>query len=107
MISINDQQVGNYKLCHLLGRGGCAEVYLGEHIFLQKQVAIKLLHARFADPLALKNFHREAQLIASLDHPHIVRVLEFGLADTIPYLAMEYAQNGSLRQRYQKGTRLP
>jgi serine/threonine protein kinase len=107
MISINDQQVGNYKLCHLLGRGGCAEVYLGEHIFLKKQVAIKLLHARFADPSALKNFHREAQLIASLDHPHIVRVLEFGLADTIPYLAMEYAQNGSLRQRYRKGTRLP
>jgi serine/threonine protein kinase len=62
------------------------------HCFLQKQVAIKLLHARFADPLALKNFHREAQFIASLDHPHIVRVLEFGLADTIPYLAMEYAQ---------------
>ena len=102
MIYTHNQQVGNYKLCHLIGRGGCAEVYLGEHIFLKKQVAIKLLHARFDDPLALKNFHREAQFIASLDHPHIVQVLEFGFADTIPYLAMEYAPNGSLRQRYPK-----
>ncbi|GER89683.1 hypothetical protein KDW_38450 [Dictyobacter vulcani] len=100
------QQIGNYKIHQMIGCGGYAEVHLGEHLFLRKQAAIKLLHAQLADTLAIKNFHHEAQLISQLNHPHIVRVLEFGVAENIPYLAMEYAPNGTLRQLHPRGSQL-
>ncbi|GCE23259.1 serine/threonine protein kinase [Dictyobacter kobayashii] len=100
------QQIGNYKIHQMIGRGGYAEVHLGEHLFLRKQAAIKLLHAQLADTLAIQNFHHEAQLISQLNHPHIVRVLEFGVAENIPYLAMEYASNGTLRQLHPRGSQL-
>ncbi len=50
---------------------------------------------------------REAQTVARLDHPHIVHVLEFGITEATPFLAMSYASNGTLRQRHLRGTRLP
>ncbi|GER88979.1 hypothetical protein KDW_31410 [Dictyobacter vulcani] len=106
MENVKNRQIGNYKLCQLIGHGGFADVYLGEHLFLQRQAAIKLLQTRFADPLAIENFQREAQLIAQFNHPHIVRVLEFGLSEQLPYLVMEYAPHGTLRERHAQGTRL-
>src|SRR5262249_15488789 len=93
------QQLGNYRLERLLGSGGFAEVYLGVHIHLGTQVAIKLLHTRFATPDELAQFRTEAQTIATLQHPNIVRLLDFGVQDGIPYLVLDYAPNGSLRQR--------
>src|SRR5262245_59422036 len=100
------QQVGNYRLIRLLGRGGFAEVYLGQQLWLNTQAAIKVLQSRLSED-EVENFLREARNIASLVHPHIVRVLDFGLEDNIPYLVMDYAPNGSLRQRYPKGTIRP
>lgn len=97
------QQLGNYRLMRLLGRGGFAEVYLGEHIFLGTQAAIKVLHIQVAGS-ETEHFIAEARTIAHLQHPHIVRVLEFGMQQETPYLVMEYVPSGSLRQRYPKGT---
>lgn len=95
------QQLGNYRLTRLLGQGGFAEVYLGEHIYLKTLGAIKLLHTKGAHQKELEDFLREAQAIAQLVHPHIVRVLEFGIhQEETPYLAMDYAANGTLRQRF-------
>jgi serine/threonine protein kinase len=99
-------QVGNYRLVHLLGKGGFAEVYLGEHIHLHTQVAVKLLHTQLADE-DIESFKREAQTLAHLLHPHIIRVLDFGLAGNTPYLMMDYAPNGTLRQRHKRGEPLP
>jgi serine/threonine protein kinase len=99
------QQFGHYRLAHLLGLGGFAEVYLGKHIFLETQAAIKVLHTQLA-PSDIEQFHLEAKWIAHLEHPHIVRVLDFGVGGTIPFLAMSYAPGGTLRQRHPKGTRL-
>jgi serine/threonine protein kinase/Tfp pilus assembly protein PilF len=96
------QQFGNYRLLRLLGRGGFAEVYLGEHVYLQTQAAIKVLHIRLAHG-ELKDFLQEARTIAHLEHPHIIQVLDFGLQDSTPFLAMHYACNGSLRQRHPAG----
>src|SRR5579859_606226 len=100
------QQLGHYRLIRQLGRGGFADVYLGEHLYLNTKVAIKVLQTHLAQN-DLPDFIREARTIASLSHPHIIRVQDFGLEDEVPYLVMEYAPNGTLRQRYPKGTRLP
>lgn len=103
------QQLGNYRLTRLLGRGGFAEVYLGEHVYLKTPAAIKLLHTKGTSQEGLEGFLREAQAIARLIHPHIVRVLEFGVDGDgeTPFLVMDYAPNGSLRQYYPKKTPLP
>jgi WD40 repeat protein len=105
MTDLLGHQLGNYRLIRLLGHGGFADVYLGEHIHLNTLAAIKVLDARLsADEIT--QFRNEARTIARLEHPHIVRVLDFGVEDRLPYLVMSYAPNGTLRQRHPKGTRL-
>jgi len=99
------QQLGNYRLIRLIGRGGFAEVYLGEHVYLNTQVAIKLLQTRVADN-ELEGFLKEARTIAHLVHPHIVRVMDFGVEQESPFLVMDYAPNGTLRQRHPAGIQL-
>lgn len=92
-------KLGNYHIERLIARGGFAHVYQGEHIYLKTPAAIKVLHMQLIDD-TLEKFLREARIIASLEHPHIVRVLEFGVEGITPFLVMNYANNGTLRQRY-------
>lgn len=99
------QRLGNYQLICLLGRGGFADVYLGEHVYLKTEAAIKVLHTRLAGE-DVEQFRTEAATIAHLVHPHIIRVLDFDVDNTTPLLVMDYAPNGTLRQRHTKGTRL-
>lgn len=100
-------QVGNYRLSQLLGRGGFAEVYLGVHVHLGTQAAVKLLHTSLASAGEIEKFREEARLIAMLQHPHILRVLEFGIDAGQPYLVLEHAPGGSLRERHPAGTQVP
>ncbi len=100
------QQFGNYRLVSLLGQGGYAEVYLGQHIRLDLQAAIKVLHTHLTDSEA-EHFQQEAQTIARLAHPSIIRVFDFDVQDGTPFLVMDYAPNGSLRQRYPRGSLVP
>ncbi len=100
------QQLGNYRLLRSLGQGGFAEVYLGEHIHLESQAAIKVLHSVLPDNHK-DDFLKEARRLVRLKHPHIVRLLEFGVEGDVPFLVMEYAPNGSLRTRYPKGSQIP
>src|SRR5438105_2840005 len=99
------QQLGNYRLIRLLGRGGFSEVYLGEHVYLKTQAAIKVLQMQGASEE--EGFLNEARTIARLVHPNIVRVLEFGVQDGTAFLIMDYAPNGNMRQRHPKGKPLP
>jgi serine/threonine protein kinase len=100
------EQLGNYRLIRLLGQGGFADVYLGEHIYLNTQAAIKVLQMRLVND-DLESFLKEARTVARLTHPHIIRVLEFGVEGNTPFLVMDYAPNGSLRQRHSRGEQLP
>jgi serine/threonine protein kinase len=100
------QQIGNYRLVKLLGQGAFADVYLGEHTLLKTQVAIKLIRVRLTKGY-LESFLNEAQTVARLRHPHIVRVFEGNVEDETPYLVMDYHPGGSLRERYPRGTQLP
>ncbi len=106
MVDRVGQQLGNYRLLRLLEHGGFAEVYLGEHIHLKSRAALKVLHTHLTDKEA-ENFQQEAQTIAALVHPSIVRVLDYDVQDGVPFLVMDYAPNGSLRQRHPPGEVVP
>jgi serine/threonine protein kinase len=100
------QQFGNYWLVRLLGQGGYAEVYLGHHLRLNQQAAIKVLHAHLTESEA-EHFQQEAQTISTLVHPSIIRVFDYDVQDGVPFLVMDYAPHGSLRRRYPKGSLVP
>ena len=79
---------------------------MGEHIYLKSHAALKILRIQLTEEGA-EQFLQEAQTLARLSHPHIVRVLDFAVQDSIPFLVMDYAIGGNLRQRHSAGTRLP
>ena len=106
MADRSGQQLGNYTLIRQLGEGGFAEVYLGEHIHLGTNAAIKVLHTQISGD-STDEFRTEARTIARLIHPNIVRVLEFGIENKTPFLVMDFASNGTLRQKHTKGVILP
>jgi outer membrane protein assembly factor BamB/serine/threonine protein kinase len=101
------QQLGNYRLMRLIGEGGFARVYLGEHIYLKTYAALKVPKLQLTHNDVVE-FLTEARTSVGLEHPHIVRVLECGVEGGIlPYMVMNYAPGGTLRQRYPRGSRLP
>jgi serine/threonine protein kinase len=105
MADLVGHQLGHYRLTDLLGAGGFAEVYLADHLYLKTQVAIKVLHTRLTQE-DQEHFLSEAQTIAQLRHPRIVQIFDFGIEGGTPYLVMDYAPGGTLRQRHPRGTRL-
>lgn len=100
------QQLGKYRLTRLLGSGGFAHVYLAEHLYLETQAAIKVLHTKLSGERE-DLFRQEARIVARLAHPHIVRVFDFDVEKMTPFLVMDYAPGGALRQRHPKGSRVP
>src|SRR6266852_612316 len=99
------QQIGNYRLVRLLGSGGFADVYLGQHVHLaSKQAAVKMLKLFDVD---VEKFQGEAETTEKLVHPHIVRLLDFALQEGTPFLVLDFAPGGSLRTRHPRGSQLP
>lgn len=96
------QQFGNYRLVRLLGRGGYADTYLAEHVYLRTPAAVKLLSTQLAQD-GVARFYQESRTIANLNHPNIIRMQDFGSVDDTPYLVMDYAPNGTLRQLHRRG----
>lgn len=90
---------GRYRVLSRVGAGGMADVYLAEDEQLSREVALKLLHRRFAeDPGFVERFRREAQAAASLQHPNVVSVFDRGEFGGTYYIAMEYLPGRSLKQ---------
>jgi serine/threonine protein kinase len=106
MAGLVGQQLGQYRLIRLLGRGGFADVYLGQQLYLGSLAAIKVLSGPLV-PEAHSGFLAEARTLVRLAHPHIIRVLDYGVQDQAPFLVMEYAPGGTLRKRHPAGERLP
>ncbi|MBV9615289.1 MAG: serine/threonine protein kinase, partial [Ktedonobacteraceae bacterium] len=98
------QHLGAYQIQHKLGEGGMARVYKAYHARLRRDVAIKVILAHIAGHRDFRvRFEREAQLIASLEHPNIVAVYDFGEEGAITYLVMQYVGGGTLRNQLQDG----
>ncbi len=96
-----------YRLLSALGTGASAHVYLAEDVSLQRHVAVKVLQPGLAtDESFLKRFRAEARSVASLNHPHVLRVFDWGDDADGPYLVLEYLGGGSLRDLLDRGVRL-
>ena len=105
---IGEVVAGRYTLIEVLGRGGMATVYRANRSASQRDVALKILHDRFADDAKLRDrFAREAQSAAALAHPNIVEIYDHGLTDDhTPFLVMELLEGDPLDQRLKKRRQL-
>ncbi|MDX6454205.1 MAG: eukaryotic-like serine/threonine-protein kinase [Gaiellaceae bacterium] len=94
---------GRYRLHELLGRSGMSEVWRAEDLELGRDVAIKLLAAD-ADR---ERFEREARAVASLAHPNVMQLYDYGESEGRPYMVLEYVPGGTLEDRLRDGGPLP
>ncbi len=100
MTSLVGQSFDRYHILEQLGEGGMAVVYKAYDSHLDRAVAVKVILPGFEQSENfLKRFEREAQAIARLTHPNIVRVLDYGHYHGLPYLVMEYLPGGTLKQK--------
>jgi serine/threonine-protein kinase len=96
-----------YEQFELLGKGGMGEVYKAFDPRLKRWVALKQVRLDRARPDRLVRFRREAEALAKLDHPHIVKVHEYAERDGQPVLVMEHVGGGTLEQRLKQGPLRP
>ena len=97
-------RLGPYEIVAPLGAGGMGEVYRARDTRLGRDVAIKVLPARFAsDPDRLHRFEQEARAVAALDHPNILALHDVGTHEGAPYLVTELLEGESLRERLRDG----
>lgn len=101
-------RLGDYQIQSTLGEGGMARVYKAHHVRLRRDVAIKVISSQ-AVPDFQTRFEREAQVIANLEHPNIVKVFDFREVEggKMTYLVMQYVGGGTLRDQMQEGQPLP
>jgi serine/threonine-protein kinase len=95
------QKLGQYEIIEEIGKGGMAIVYRASQPSMKREVAIKMMFKSLQeqDATFIERFRREAEVIAKLQHPHILPVYDFGEHDGQPYLVMAYLGGGSLAQR--------
>ncbi|HKR26860.1 MAG TPA: serine/threonine-protein kinase, partial [Acidobacteriaceae bacterium] len=97
--------IGPYEISSLIGAGGMGEVYRARDSRLNRDVAIKVLHASVAaDPERLRRFQQEAQAVAALSHPNILAIYDTGVHNGAPYLVSELLDGDSLRDLLSSGT---
>src|SRR5215470_635161 len=97
-------QLGSYEITALLGKGGMGEVYRARDLKLKRDVAIKILPDEFSrDPERVSRFQREAELLASLNHPNIAAIYDLLEANEGRFLVLELVDGETLAERIQRG----
>ena len=103
MTNLIGQSFGRYHILEQLGEGGMATVYKAYDTRLERPVAVKvILPMREHSEKFLKRFEREAKSLAGLSHPNIVKVLDYGEHEGLPYIVMEYVPGGMLKEKLGK-----
>lgn len=100
---------GTYRILNAIEEGGMGRLYRAEHIRLHRPIAVKVLANHLAgDEAALARFHREAEIVSQLHHPHIVHILDFDTTEAgAPYIVMELLRGESLAKRLNRERMLP
>jgi serine/threonine protein kinase len=102
------QTIGNYDLLEKIAEGGMGTVYRGRQRSTGEIVAIKIVPPHMVNnPVLLKRFEQEFRAASILDHPNIVRALDYGTSGTSPYLVMEFVEGESLGQRLERDGKIP
>src|SRR6195256_103945 len=98
------QQLGSYEITSLLGKGGMGEVYRARDLKLKREVAIKILPDEFShDSERVARFQREAEAVASLNHPHIAAIYHIEQAAESQFLVLELVEGETLADRIVRG----
>jgi serine/threonine-protein kinase len=101
---MSPETIGRYRIKSRIGKGGMATIFLAHDPLFGRDVAVKVLPREFLhDPSFRGRFEREARVIATLEHPAIVPVYDFGEDTGQPYLVMRYMRGGSLADRLENG----
>ncbi|MCZ7541608.1 MAG: protein kinase [Anaerolineae bacterium] len=105
MAELSGHMLGQYHLGDLVGRGGMASVYRARQVSMDRDVAIKVMSAALSHNAEfVARFEREARVIARLQHPHILPVIDFGRSNEHIYLVMRYVESGILSDRLRAST---
>lgn len=101
-------QISHYKIISALGAGGMGEVYLAEDTRLRRKVALKLLPEKFTQDLErIVRFEQEARAVSALNHPNIITIYDIGQQNNLWFMATEFVDGGTLRQRTANNVALP
>ena len=93
-----------HRFVRLIGQGGFSRVYLAEREQDREQLVLKIIDTdQISDPLVVQRFIREAEVIAGLNDPHVVRVFDQGFTPDYGYISMEFFQQGDLKRRIERG----
>ncbi|HSB10276.1 MAG TPA: protein kinase [Blastocatellia bacterium] len=106
--ALTGRRVGHYEIQSLIGAGGMGEVYLARDLKLDRPVALKILPAEFIqDEAQLQRFEREARAASALNNPNIITIHEIGQEGELHYIATEFIQGQTLRQKLATGPLQP
>src|SRR5213593_4286120 len=98
------QTLGSFEVLSILGRGGMGEVYRARDTKLKREVAIKILPEEFSrDPNRVARFQREAEVLASLNHPNIAAIYDLEEAEGSRFLVLEFVEGETLAERIGRG----
>ncbi len=99
LTNLSGKRMGQFEILDEIGRGGMATVYRARQTSINRMVAIKILPpALMHDPAFYERFTREVDVIAHLEHPHILPIYDYGEAEGVPYIAMRFLAGGSMAQ---------
>lgn len=108
MTDLTGRTLGAYQIIEEIGHGGMANVYRATQPSIGREVAVKVLPSHFLqDRTFVKRFTREVQVIARLQHPHILPVYDFGEQEGLPYIVMAYMPDGTLADLIRREGALP
>ncbi len=102
------QSVGNYDLLEKIAEGGMGAIWKGRNRTTGETVAVKIMPSNMAsNPILLKRFEQEFRAASRLDHPNIVRAIDYGESGNTPYLVMEFVEGESLGARIERDGAIP